>query len=626
MITTLRVGLIAVLVVLTPCRGAFSQIPDWSSIPASASDQRGLEESLAYVVRGHVVSAFSAISRTWSSVAVQQSPVAVLNNESLIVRDGAIFYGFSPHTGTFAAQLTLSPTATLLTPSSPQTWQSVVVDGNDVHVFFAVSGQWQTYVFASAPAVSIGRFCVLFDDGQSIQAVSSFYGSAVTLTATGASIVGTFGNVGMAISAGQVHGFSAARNLWSSLPIVGTPAFTTGNVQCGFVAINDGYTLAFFSGHTGSFLVTPASPSAAVSLQREVAIIVDGTSVHGYSGLLGSIDTIPVLATPTVQIDQYLAMVDDPAAGLTVFGAETGRFSVPLIGWHQAQTTAFLAVATSPVAGSPSMVYSSLRDQWIAFPPVSSPTVYKSALSVVVDDGMGGLWGYSARGDHWVYEAFGPATVIIGTNPPQTAGTIVAHDGSSLRAFNPRTESWRGVPMLAAPTYIRGHASVILVVDGVQAYAFSNLTDDWSVLPLAAPPVAQGAQVHAAYVHDGNQFHVYSGVAQVSTIGDFPDHWRNVTQGQRFRVDVAGEPGADTYLLASLVAADIPTPWGTLWVDPTAAFIFAHLAMPAAGCFGLTMQVPILPPGISGIPVHFQGVVFGPSGPYLTDAATTIVY
>jgi hypothetical protein len=60
-----------------------------------------------------------------------------LINEQHVVRDGpSMFWGYSAWTGRFAAQFAFSPGAMLLPPSSPQTWHSIVADGNLLHVFY----------------------------------------------------------------------------------------------------------------------------------------------------------------------------------------------------------------------------------------------------------------------------------------------------------------------------------------------------------------------------------------------------------------------------------------------------------------------------------------------------------
>ncbi|MCB9834189.1 MAG: hypothetical protein H6807_17130 [Planctomycetes bacterium] len=606
-----------------------AQLPDWSSNPASSSSTVKLEESLAYVIDGNRVNAYSAITHGWTAVFTTMTPTVTLANESFIVKDGALFWGYSPHTGAFAPVYTFSATANVVPNVSPQTWHQVVVDGYDVHVFFALSGHWQTYSFSAPPALTIGRFCLLIDDGSDIYAISSYNESLRRLGVPGATVTGADGNVGHAYASGILCCFSAAKNAWAKIGVANQPMITTGNTQNGFIAINDGVAISFFSGHTGSFVTLPAAPTATPYLQRQVAIVVDGNTVYGYSGLKGSYSTMVAGSAPNVMLDQYHAVIEDPGFGYVAYSGVVGAFSAPLVGSYQIGTQAWLATATPAGWTTPSDFYSALTNSWLLAPTSvgMNAATWVTALSVVIEDPAGGLWGWSARGSSWVFEAFpGTPTVTVGTNPPKTAGTILAQSGSMVTTFNPRTESWRQTTIAGAPSYVRGHTSVILVVDGGFAHAFSNLTDAWSATPISATGVlGQGAQVHSGFVFDGSQVHAYSGLGQIASWGEFPDHWRNVTQGQRFGIDLAAEPGADCYLLFSLVPANVPTPWGPLLVDPATAIQAAHFLMPPAGVVTFTFQVPYLPFGVVGVPVYWQGVAINGMSAYLTNSATSII-
>jgi hypothetical protein len=186
----LPLALLLLLVATTlPIR---SQIPAWSSVPASPGVALGLEQSYGYAVQGATVQAFSAITGAWTSLtALHGAPAITRSNEHFVVRDGGTFHAYSPRTGLFSAQATLASQAALLPQSTPQTWHSVLLDGNAVHVDFALAGAWQTLVFASPPQIHNGTFTILIQDGPDVLALSSFYGSTVTLP--GATAIGAFG-------------------------------------------------------------------------------------------------------------------------------------------------------------------------------------------------------------------------------------------------------------------------------------------------------------------------------------------------------------------------------------------------------------------------------------------------
>jgi hypothetical protein len=622
--------LAALMLAAAICSPMPAQLSPWSSIPSAPSQSVQLEQSLLVVTQGSTVHAFSALTKGWTSVTTLFGPPSnTLLNEHLIVRDGPIFYGFSPRTGSFQSLVVLSPAPVIVNSSSPQTWHSIIIDGNYLHVFYAFTGHWMTYVFAGTPVVSPamnGRFCFLVADGSSVYAASSFYESLVPAPA-GASATGAYGNVAIATSAGMVHGFSASRNTWASMPVSGAPTIATGNAQPAFVSINDGNSTAMFSGHTGSFTTIAASPGAPVSLDRYVAIVVDGTTVHAYSALLGTEVALAFPAAPTVIKQQMYALLDD-GSNLTAYSAAKGAFAAPIPSLGMTlQSKAQIAALTPAGSGVPVAVYSSYRNEWNGGPGIGSGTAYFMAASIVVEADGGGLHGWSQRGSAWIDQ---PAptmdTVTAGTSPPNLAETFFSRAGTTIYTFNPRTEAWRTATTGAPATLVRAHHAVVLAHDGSSAYGFNIWDDQWTSVPLQAPYLNGAGQVQAAWVTDGIGTYAYGGFGQTAMISEFPDFYRVTTLGSRFMLEVAGEPGASMLLAISAAGASIPVPpFGTLLLDPASLGFLAQAAIPPDGVFALTLQIPT-DPGLSGMTPHLQAAIAGPSGVYLTNSVFPTIY
>lgn len=598
-----------------PITTAGAQHGPWSSLPASGATLQN-EQSLVVVTLGNTVFAFSAFTKNWAAVTGVYGPLSrTLLNEHLIVRDGSVFHGYSPRTGGFTA-LAASAGATLATNSNAQTFSSAVIDGNRVHVFFAFTGQWQTYTFPSAPSVTMGRFCLLIGAAGTTYAISDFYGTLVPAPA-GATPLRADGNMAFATAAGQLHGFGAGSNSWSTLNVAATPTIAIGNTQPTCASIRDGVTTAMFSGHTGTFATLPVSPSATVTLERELGIAVDGSLVVGYSGLLGTQAVLPMAAPPVVTMQQMFALVDD-GTGVTAYSGTTGTFATPYVDPAAAiQTRAQIAVAF--VGSNPVAAYSSMRNRWDPVAVAPGSAAYMNAVALVTVDPAGTVTGWSQRGSGFVTATTGPVdAVTVGTNPPNTPETIWLRAGNTMWTFNPRTEAWRSVTTAAPASLIRAHYQVILAQDGTNAYGFDIWNDAWSVEPLIGGYVGGSGQVQSGYVNDGTVIHAYGGFGALAMLGEFPDFYRAATAGMPLRHDVLADPGTFVVLLASVAPAYAVLPFGTLLIDPN---VMATLMIATAPPSGVLTHTMFVPSGATGTEWFFQALVLGgPSGLYLTNS------
>lgn len=625
---------LALLAIVSSQAIAVAQLPDWASINVTNPSSISLEQSYCAVQEGNKVHAFSCFSRRWTSITARYgAPTLFILNDCFLFQDGPVVYGYSPRTGRFAAQMTLSASAQVVQRVTPQTWLALVTDGNRIHVFQAIQGTWTTHQFTAkivAPYVVMGTKCAfVLEDLVTVWGISAFYGTAVRLNINdAASIVGAFGNSGLAQSKGFLHGFSSYKNTWTSVAAsVQTPTTHTGNAQAAFVAISsEAATMLYFSGHTGTFASHTVAGTPTLTVDRAVAVTVDGTTAYGYSALLGKVSKTSVAAEPTVTKQQFYALVDD-GSSLQAFSATTGTFAKGIQAKTADITTrAEMAYHQPSSASYPTEVYSQYLNQWTATPTLSTATPPKAHIlagAVVLEEATGTLHAISMRGTKWISQATSKVDqVYLGSSRPLLEMTFVAQSGNTLYAFNERTQAWRSTTTSAPITEFQGNNTAFITLDGKNAYGFGNWSDRWSSIALTSTPVTKAtAQVQSAYIHEGNFVHAFSGIGQTSTSHDYPEYWRAATQGARIQVDLAAEPEALGVLALSLREANIPLPPnGTLLIDPAVMLILSMPTLPPNGIFNLGLQVPEVP-ALSGLDLHLQSAVFPATQPfYLTNA------
>lgn len=609
---------------------AAAQLPDWSALPVDPSSTVQFEQAWVLSQSGNQISAFSCYNRRWSKITtLSASPSITRYNEHFIVQDGTTFWAYSPHTADFYPLVAPSGTASLITTSSPQTWLNAVQDGKKVYVFFPLTGHWNTYTFATTPTVVYRNFCALIYDGTWIYGISAFHESIAPLFDASATITGCFGTVGIATAPGVVYGFSAHQNTWATTPVAAPPTITNGfAANPGFVFVNDGNTLQFFSGATGTFTTVPAPPSASVFLHRQTAVVVDGTLVWGYSGLLGTTTAYQLSAVPTVTMQHYFGIIDD-GAFVVVYSAPKGDFSSALPGSPYVFATG-QNMAVGSQSGVPKVGYSALTNQWIQAPPLTSAQVVVGGSAAVLIDLLGtGAYGLSVNQSGWIWEPTltAPSQVYQPNTPQGPSALIVVRQGNELYAFNHATEKWRQTSVTGPVTFSAGHYGSAVFTDAQNAYGFGVSNDRWASLPLNATPTTVAAQVFSGYVREPNRLLAYTALGQTNTTNEYPDYIRNVVVGGLLRVIVSGEPNAATYVLLAEGAADFFLPGvGTLLIDPFTMFVLSAPNLSAIGLASVLVQVPSSPI-LSGLHLHAQSLVVpSPAELYLTNATDFTIY
>lgn len=610
---------------------ANAQLGDWGAVPSPAGSTAQLEHAIAIVQNGADVTGYSCYTRSAAKIHTKSgSPIITKWNEHFIVQDGVNYYGFSARTGQFSTLLTFSPSGAVASSSASQTWMSAVQEGTNVHLYFAFTGAWESLYYNSPPQVQVTNFCATIGDGNTVWAVSCYYGNPVPLFVAGASPAGVYGTVAVATSPGFVHCFSAHQNAWSSMPVAGTASVSNGFAQNpGFVKIVDANSIAFFSGSRGVFTTLPVPSSTPVYMHRQCAIAVDGLNVYGYSALLAKVSPTSFANPVSVTMQHYYALIDD-GVSLTAFSAPKGEFSNTIYGiYSNAGGGQNVAVVTDPSGAT--FGYSGYTNQWLAGPVAVSPSIYVGAMSAVIVDPGIGYYGMSAQQTGgWVYYYAPAPTTVYNFNTPQGLSEIIcARNGNKFHLFNPRSDIWRDLTIESpSPTAVAGHLSSMLVVDGTKAYGFGIYNDRWTHEDLLATPLASNvkAQVCSGSVYDGSALHVYSALGQLTTNGEYPEYFRTVAINGQTRVELAAEPGSLSVIFASLTPMALPTEYGMLYVDPSNLVVDVEPTLSPCGAFDMALHIPN-DPSLSGTSVYFQSLVVTPAwSVYLTNPAAITIY
>jgi hypothetical protein len=613
------VPLFLLTIALTGAPGA-AQLPDWTSIPINPGATGAVEATHVYSIDGLTVSFYSALTRSWTSITTVNTPVPKIYNDHVMIKDGNTFYAYSPR---FPTPAQLDTTAGTLVNTNATTWYSVVIDGTATHVFLAYYGTWFTIPTAGAVMTQLGRWAGIVGDGTNVWGISAYYPSAVQLGAVGAVPNSAFGYQAFATSPGVVHAFSASRGTWSSIGVSGSSSIISSASQSGVAYVKDLPYVHFFSGFKGTFTTTVASPSAVImATSRTIGIVVDGNAVKAFSALKGTISTVLYPSPPTILLKDYCALFTSGTT-LLAFSGPHGAFSAPITGVSPGPSHMNMITALDPSSGDLVSVYTGFLNQWVAAPVLAGPqlNLWVNSLSVIVLDGAG-FYALSPHATTWTFESSPPPDLTW-----DGAGDWIARIGTTLKTFNANTSAFRSQVTNAPVTLANLHDNTHVLIDGdgTAAYGFSNFLDRWAAVQLAGPVVQYGADKQAAFVNDGISIHAYGGIGQTSNVNEYPDWVRVLPTGSLFLAHVSGEIGASALMVGSPVPANVPTPYGTLFLDPNTLTALFSGTIPASGVQTVAIPIPDLPV-LAGLTVYFQSGIFaGPNGLYLTEFATTTI-
>lgn len=587
-----------------------AQLPAWSTLPTASPSLLFAEASIVCVQDGLGYHAYSSYTHAFVDLPVPASPSAQFYgcDDHCVIVDGTTAWGFASRDGRWHAQ-PLSGPVYVAPPNTGANWLTVVVDGNDAHTFSGLLGTWTTVHFAAPPSIALGRMAAVLSDTARTVAISAHFGDAIELGFPGVTQVDAVGYVGVARTGSWFHLFSAQRNRWRTIAASPTAVLTKPPSRAGYVIVREANSMNFYSALTDNQVVLFHGPTATLSAQADVAAVQDGNTVFAYSCASGTIDVVSTTATWTVDVQQDLVVAND-GSNLYAFGLRAGAFAPALTGGHVVSTSYGAALALSLTTGD-YLAFSCLTNEWVQSPPGSWAASFVLYNAVVLVDFSGTLHGFSGNRGTWTSQ---PAPVA-NTYAAQKAA-FCAQSGLRLDAFDGRSGRWHSLTT-ANPAILTAFDMSVMADDGQNLYCWSCYKDGWSTTPCAA--VQKQLRDECAYGYDGTSVHVWSGSSQVSEWANLPEYWRILARGGRLRYVVGGAPGELAFVVLSTQSADVPSPWGTVYVDPSVA-VAIPIVIPPTGVDGFGTTVPDTP-ALSGLAIYAQGLFFSPAlgGFYLSD-------
>jgi hypothetical protein len=271
----------------------------------------------------------------------------------------------------------------------------------------------------------------------------------------------------MVRDASQWIGFGSTRGRFDAIPASSTSQLLNPSSQNNdsVALIRDGSVLHAFSGITGRWISRAIAPTAAIVVQRHVALAVDGTLASGFDAFHGAWH------------DQQL---DGPAAIVSADG---------VCGVCSTASTAY--------------GFSSLHGAWTSHPCSTLAQLTRNDDWAVWHDGATAL-GYSGLVNGFSSLPLGPLTASAGDDLFglfMTAG--LAH------AFSAFTGAWSSAPMSATAS-VRVSSAVALVVDGTQLHGYSAPRGVFAPLALDASSDAIAGSVVAVEARATGRAHLFS--------------------------------------------------------------------------------------------------------------------
>lgn len=238
-----------------------------------------------------------------------------------------------------------------------------------------------------------------------------------------ASAVDHLGKMLWFVESGQLHAFSAATRAWVTVPVTPTTSIRQAN---DWLLVSDGAFVAAMSSARGTFDVLPTTGNATVlnspSARNDgIVLVLDGTTLWSFTGFEGRWNARTVSPTAQITVQRNVAIVADGTqlhgmSALTgVWTTQSTNFPVAAIG---AADTAGWATD-----GADGYGFSAIRDRWVRTPlPSGAPTAPQATRDAVVWLGsqeaaaFSGVRGAFARtpiqpgstaalADHWVHVA-----------------------------------------------------------------------------------------------------------------------------------------------------------------------------------------------------------------------------
>lgn len=583
-----------------------AQLPAWTTYTPNNPSFWFSEASIFAVEDTTGFHVWSSYTRAYSHLTIGPNRLFYGQDDSCILIDTATntAYGYATHNGVFVP-LPLNYSPVVPSPNSGAVWVPAIVDGTDVHVFSGLLGTWTTLHFTNTPTVAVARMALVATDGTQTYAVSAHYGTAVPL-GLGASSVDAVGYCGAARTANDYHLFSAHHNQWTTVPAGPSATLVKPNARAGYVIVQDSPLDTYYSAHTGTTLTFVRSPSAVRTLHANVAAVVDGNTLYGYSCATHAMRAVVTAGTWTVSTQQEILGATD--------GTDVYAFGILRGTWERLANAqlvnADFGVVLAQTAPDAYHAFSCLTNAWAAAPIATYANAFTGYNHAVLVEPTGTMQGFSANRGTWTAQAAPPADSFY-----RVKAAFCARSGNRLDSFNTRTGQW-ATTTTVAPATVTVNDMAVMADDGQHIYCHLTYREHWSSQPCVA--MQKQLRDEMAYAYDGTTIYTWSGSSQISEWANLPEYWRILARGARMNLCAAAEPNSVAFVALSLGQAHVPTPYGTLLIDPNIAATVL-MFLPPVGTAQLQIQLPNAP-WVSGITFFMQAAMLTPASHlYLTE-------
>ncbi|MEZ5975200.1 MAG: hypothetical protein R3E96_10270 [Planctomycetota bacterium] len=318
---------------------------DWSVLPlpvdfTSASDVHTRGTSLYMQTPSHVY-LWSAITRSWATVAVSPTAVVTQYNAFVTIEDGNTVHAYGTRRGTVET-LTFASPPQIFSGSPSSCWMAVVVSGTDAWSFGAFDGEFHhADLNAAVSTIVVGQTVALIEDGTRVLACSAYYGELKAVDLPTGATLDANGDTAVVWSPDQVHCFSAHLDTWTTRNTSGATAI---DVQRGFALFGEGNDLIAYSPCTGDFATLTPPAGFQYEPGRYVAAVHAGTELWAYSSGQNRFVARTLAGAANLQISDEVLVVED-GTETVAFSVTSGAFSDALPGSFTASTNAAMVWA-----------------------------------------------------------------------------------------------------------------------------------------------------------------------------------------------------------------------------------------------------------------------------------------
>ncbi|MCA8974994.1 MAG: hypothetical protein KDC98_09745 [Planctomycetes bacterium] len=596
---------------LVPAAATAQLPPHWADLTVPTGvvvSQLSNQGKLITYRNGSTLSVFSAVTRTWHTLAIGPGATLSLRNDCLLIQDGTQWTAYSAYTGD-AATLTVSATAQLRNPGGQRNDSILLVaDGALLHAYSAFVGDWTQRALQPGHDLGVQRHVAVLSMGTILSGFDAYTGQWHDMTVPATTLtISCDGAAGFAIDATTAYAFSALHRSWQTHAIPAAATFTRAD---------------------------------------DWGLFYDGNQMVAYSAVQGRFETTPYGATAVPHSADLVCLIDTPL-GLVAFSAPRGVFSMPLgpstatalistavlllqdglqiTGYspvHDSAATITLATSTMAVANVVAAVtesgtgrpwcFSALTGSWQPAPLDALPVPPTLTTTSALLQTTAGACAFSARTGNYISLA-SPAPTLFGND--QSAIAMV-FDNTSLHAFDARADTWRSIARTSQATPIVSiWRTSSFVVDGPQqAHAFGAFDGVWSSVALPEPYIQGSSNSECSHIVTATHLLGSGPVPSLLAYAQFPEFRRTQPIGTVASMSLHLDGGGIALIAGGYFAAT-PTAvpgLGEFWLQQPLATVPVS-SMPSHPRAVFDLAIPSAP-SLVGLQLAFQALAIPANG------------